>query len=401
MKKIIYTVLLAIFLVFHCNAQIGIGTTAPDASSSLDVSSLTTGVLFPRVSLTATNVAAPVTLPATSLLVYNTNTAGVSPNNVTPGYYYWNGQWVRLATGNLWTITTNNFNNNGTQSIVTTIPSTITSARAAWLVGTTAATTNANTATGYFGTSTNQHIDLVSNSLVRGRLSNLGEFFIGTTNTVLPGDLMNGVGNAAFPWAVNGYSSFNGSGTYGQVTSGSTVFGGVQGEYYGTNASGAGVRGISFNSSVGVSGQEISYVGWGVRADGDVGTTGNYFLISDGRVKKDILPIGNALNKVMELKGVSYNYDTEKFKKFTLNPRHQLGFIAQDLEKVLPEAVATKKISTTNTSREDGGKAVEEMEIKTVNIDAVIPVLVEAIKEQQTQIELLKKEIQFLKESKK
>ena len=44
--------------------------------------------------------------PAASLLLYNTATAGVSPNNVTPGYYYWDGAaWVRLAGGNPgWTI---------------------------------------------------------------------------------------------------------------------------------------------------------------------------------------------------------------------------------------------------------------------------------------------------------
>lgn len=397
MRKIIYAILFSATLGFQMNAQVGIGTTSPNSSSSLDISSLTTGVLIPRVSLTSTLVAAPVITPATSLLVYNINTAG----DVTPGYYYWNGVWVRLATGNPWTITSNNFNTNGTQSIITSIPSTITSARAAWLVGTNAATTNANTATGFLGTSTNQHIDLVSNNLVRGRLSNLGEFFIGTTNTVLAGDLMNGVGNAAFPWAVNGYSSFNGSATYGQITGGTTAFGGVQGEYYGTNLSGAGVRGISSNQSIGVSGQEITYNGWAVRADGDIGTTGGYFILSDGRLKKDIAPIEKALDKILKMEGVSYHYNTEKYQKYSLNPRHQLGFIAQDIEKILPEAVVTKNLSTTNTSRAEEGKDVEVMQVKTVNLDAVIPVLVEAIKEQQAQIEDLKKEIQLLKNNTK
>jgi len=96
-------------------------------------------------------------------------------------------------------------------------------------------------------------MDLVSNNVVRGRLSNLGEFFIGSTTTTLVGDLMNGVSNATFPWAVNGYSNFNGSGTYGMVQSGTTIFAGVQGEYYGTNAQGAGVRGLSGNATAGTS----------------------------------------------------------------------------------------------------------------------------------------------------
>ena len=85
---------------------------------------------------------------------------------------------------------------------------------------------------------------MVSNNIVRGRLSNLGEFFIGTTVTALPGDLMNGVGNVTFPWAVNGYTNQNGGGVYGSVTAGTTAFAGVQGEYVGTGATGSGVRGI-------------------------------------------------------------------------------------------------------------------------------------------------------------
>jgi hypothetical protein len=80
--------------------NVGIGTTTPDASSALEVTSTNQGVLVPRIALGATNIAAPVTAPATSLLVYNTATAGTVPNNVTPGYYYWDGaQWVRLNSG--------------------------------------------------------------------------------------------------------------------------------------------------------------------------------------------------------------------------------------------------------------------------------------------------------------
>jgi hypothetical protein len=55
-------------------------------------------VLFPRVALTGTNNTTPVTTPATSLLVYNTATAGAGANAVRPGFYYWSGTaWVRLS----------------------------------------------------------------------------------------------------------------------------------------------------------------------------------------------------------------------------------------------------------------------------------------------------------------
>lgn len=74
---------------------------ADSISAKLNVFSNNQGVLLPRVALTSKIVASPVTSPANSLLVFNTATAGSSPNNVFPGYYYWNSstsQWVRLLT---------------------------------------------------------------------------------------------------------------------------------------------------------------------------------------------------------------------------------------------------------------------------------------------------------------
>ncbi|MFZ1688527.1 MAG: hypothetical protein WAU70_13950 [Flavobacteriales bacterium] len=103
-------ILAVLFVNTWATAQnIGINTTGavPAASSILDLVSADKGLLIPRVALTATNAAAPVTAPATSLLVYNTATAGGAPFNVTPGYYYWDGaQWLRVNAGGAtgWTI---------------------------------------------------------------------------------------------------------------------------------------------------------------------------------------------------------------------------------------------------------------------------------------------------------
>ncbi len=83
--------------VLSADAQVGIGTASPSSSAQLDVSSSTKGILIPRIALTGLGSASPLTSPTTSMLVYNTATAGTSPSNVTPGYYYWNGTaWVRL-----------------------------------------------------------------------------------------------------------------------------------------------------------------------------------------------------------------------------------------------------------------------------------------------------------------
>lgn len=103
MKKNLLTCLVSLGLISYANAQqVGIGTNTPDASAKLDIASGgNTGILFPRVALTATNVAGPVTSPANWLTVFNTATAGSGSTAVLPGLYYWNtatSEWIRLRT---------------------------------------------------------------------------------------------------------------------------------------------------------------------------------------------------------------------------------------------------------------------------------------------------------------
>lgn len=119
MKKILIFALV-LLLHFNTTAQVGVGTSIPDGA--LDVSSSNDGLLLPRISLTATNVATVIT-PTISELVYNTATSAVGPNQVTPGFYYWNGTlWVRLATGstNDWGLTGNSGTTPGTNFLGTT-----------------------------------------------------------------------------------------------------------------------------------------------------------------------------------------------------------------------------------------------------------------------------------------
>ena len=75
----------------------GIGTNSPNASAQLEVNSTSKGFLPPRVALTGTADVTTIASPATGLLVYNTNTAGTSPSNVMPGFYYYDGsKWQRI-----------------------------------------------------------------------------------------------------------------------------------------------------------------------------------------------------------------------------------------------------------------------------------------------------------------
>ena len=89
MKKI--ALLLAAFIALTAQAQVGIGTSSPDASSVLDITSTTKGMLAPR--MTATQKSA-ISSPATGLLIYQTDG--------TTGFYYYTGSaWIGLPNSGL------------------------------------------------------------------------------------------------------------------------------------------------------------------------------------------------------------------------------------------------------------------------------------------------------------
>lgn len=97
MKNFIFTFTLNLLFIYNASAQVGIGTTSPSSSAQLDVVSSSKGFLPPRIALTSINDGSTISSPATGLTIYNTATAGTTPNDVTPGYYYYNGtNWQRL-----------------------------------------------------------------------------------------------------------------------------------------------------------------------------------------------------------------------------------------------------------------------------------------------------------------
>jgi hypothetical protein len=119
--------------------------------------------------------------------------------------------------------------------------------------------------------------------------------------------------------------------------------------------------------------------GYSLWVQGNAWSTGA-FLSSDVRYKKNISTIENSLDKLMKIRGTSFEFRTDEFKDYQFAKGVQFGFIAQELEEVFPEVVKT-----------------EINGYKSVNYSSMIPVLLEAIKAQQNQIDELKKEITLLK----
>ena len=115
--------------------------------------------------------------------------------------------------------------------------------------------------------------------------------------------------------------------------------------------------------------------------------TGNitaYGSISDERLKENIEVIENPIDKIKDLKGVTFNYKKDGSKS--------TGLIAQDLEKVLPEAVYTTKTIGDEINEEE---SEEHLAIRYGN---TVGLLVEAIKEQQEQIETLTAKVKELED---
>jgi hypothetical protein len=105
-------------------------------------------------------------------------------------------------------------------------------------------------------------------------------------------------------------------------------------------------------------------------------------VTSDEKMKTNIKKLENSLEKVLKLKGVTYNWNQAYSKEKQLDGFGQIGFLAQEVAKVVPEAVGVNQ---------DGEYAM--------NYISLIPLLSEAIKEQNNTINELKEKIELLSQN--
>jgi len=296
------------------------------------------------------------------------------------------------VTGPVCNVTAHEFNPIGT-SYVTGCSGSITSTKGAWLTTlNTGLTTNT---TNKFGTTDAIPIDYYSSNVLRGRVSALGEWTWGATGTAMAGDLTSTVANATFPWALNGYTSIaaNAGAVFGQSNGIGSTFAiyCIQGEYNGDQSAGAAVRGISNSTYAGrgVHGQQLNVSGWAGYFDGAVWSSWGYMQPSDLKIKKNIKTITDPIEKLMKIRGIEYDFRVDEFPKFSFDKKHKFGVIAQEVESVFPDMVNEKEIFSTNCLK-DNKDPIESMKIKTLDYTELIPVLIEAVKEQQGIIDDLK-----------
>ena len=107
------------------------------------------------------------------------------------------------------------------------------------------------------------------------------------------------------------------------------------------------------------------------------------------RLKENITPIPDALSKVCSLHGVTYNAN-DVAASYGYTKEEQVGVIAQEVEKVLPQVV---KAAPFDIDVDDDGNEYSRSgeNYKTVKYEKLVPLLIEAIKELKSEIEELKK----------
>lgn len=189
---------------------------------------------------------------------------------------------------------------------------------------------------------------------------------------------------------------FNGTVGQSQNAQGFGVYGVNNSPATGTAPSlGIGSYGLGFH---GVFGQTTNTTtGWAGYFTADLGVEGTGYAVggwlnaSDRRLKTNIQPIGSALEKINRIHGVHYTITTKSRSidgEIKSNSREQYGVIAQDVEKVFPEMVKEKALFL---------QSGDDTLYKTVDYTQLVPVLLEAIKELQSEVEMLKQEVETLK----
>jgi hypothetical protein len=418
MKKQVIICIGVILLTFSAFAQdnVGIGTVNPHSSALLDLSSTSKGLLIPRVTLVAANNGTtPINSPATGLMVYN------SGGSLSAGFYYWDGtQWVQIGAGGSTgeCVTLNqayNCNGSGAGRVINSNAGAVEinltgGGNKALIITTNIAQsfgvdiTQSNTGVGIRSQTTlasNQfpaiqaetNSSVANNAAILGQNTGAGYGIAGQIPQTATGT------SAVFGnnLRTNGGSGLRGEGYNGVVGFANNGVGfGLYGSNLNANGLGIGTYGVGFH---GVYGQTTDIVnGWAGFFTADLGAEGGVyamgpglFNLSDKRLKKDIVQIDNALNKINKINGLYYTITTKMTNsegEVSEVARQEYGVIAQDLEKIFPEMIS-EKVFFKNAN--------DDNHYKSVNYIQLIPVLIEAVKELSNEIEQLKSEIEMLK----
>jgi hypothetical protein len=199
---------------------------------------------------------------------------------------------------------------------------------------------------------------------------------------------------------VHGAATLGGSGCRGgffeAANTPSGIQYGVQSWSYNSAGTKYGVWGGAWGTTgtnYGVCGSTGGDPGYGVYCIGNGAATGTWTWASDEKLKTNIQPVGSVLAKIKQLNAVTYNYDVAKYPKMGFDGNKKIGFTAQNVETVFPELVRNEICPSASMPKDGkdvkGAPADSSTSYKGVDYIGLIPVLLNAIQEQQKQIDAL------------
>lgn len=345
------------------NVGINSNGALPNASAMLDIKSNNRGVLIPNVALTSATDAATISSPANSLLVYNTGGGGLSP----AGFYYNSGTsgspvWVQLLNG-------------GSPGV-------------AWKLAGNAST---SIATDFIGTTDNVGLAFRTLNTERMRITSAGLIGIGTPTPGATVDVQassipsirvgdgTGIGQLGYSTCAGCFSAFALAGdlilrNYSSPGAGHLIIdaesstGSIK---FGTGSPAALKMIITNGGTVGI-GAPVPTATLSVNGTAN-NSTGSWGIYSDERIKVVNGDFDDGLEVISKIHPVRFNY-TNDAPLYTA--QEQIGVVAQELEKVAPYMVNVQAVGQFDDLRE-------------VNGQAYVFLLINAVKEQQKMIEEL------------
>ncbi|MFM9986706.1 MAG: tail fiber domain-containing protein [Flavobacteriales bacterium] len=157
-----------------------------------------------------------------------------------------------------------------------------------------------------------------------------------------------------------------------------------RGQYGATSIGVFGIAGASAAFNYGIAGTASGVNAWAGYFSGTVFASGG-FTPSDESLKTNINEIGNfGMETILGLEPKIYEYNLEEYPQMNLPEGDQAGFLAQDLEQVLPSLVKTAV--QPEVRDEEGNIVHEQVTFKAINYEGIIPFLVAGMQEQQNQL---------------
>lgn len=363
------TVTLFCFVPISYAQNVGIGTAIPNASAKLHIVDANRGILIPQISIGNVVLAAPVTAPATGLLVYNTNAATIGGGGV--GFYYWNGaQWLMFSVGatgdiDFYEVGTANSPNNINDNIYT-------------LGGMAVGVNNPGTHTAIFSNAT-PAIKLGQSGGFNNAESGRFAFEENVPNYIAPGTY------CGFEFLHNG------------GTNSLTLTTGCTGQVGIVTFTRAGARmGVKTTAPT----ADLSVNGSANKTGG-----GTWTVFSDARLKENVSDYKEGLDLIKHVRPVNFSYNELMTEIWGENPgikgKVYQGVIAQELQKIAPDMV--NEVSLEQAGSPDDHDYVESSDPAKESYLEVDPnkftyALINAVQEQQEIIENQNTEIQTVKD---